>query len=174
VTAADREVALAGSVLVLALGGTIAMTNGGGAGAVPTLDADDLLAGLPATDGVGLCPRCFRRLPGAHLTLEDGIVLLEALGGGHVPAAMLGTIDVAAAAVPVVLASRTQAGEVLPASYGFPGSERDLRERGELSAGSLNARKARILLGLTLGEGARGAQVAARLDAYRQTAGGRR
>jgi L-asparaginase/Glu-tRNA(Gln) amidotransferase subunit D len=154
---------------VLALGGTIAMTNG----AVPTLDADYLLAGLPATDGVGLCARSFRRLPGAHLTLEDGI-LLEALGGGHVPAAMLGATDVAAAAVPVVLASRTQAGEVLQARYGSPGSERDLRERGVLSAGWLRARKARILLGVTLGDGARGAQVAARLDAYRQTAGRRR
>ncbi len=43
-----------------------------------------------------------------------------------------------------------------------------------LSAGWLNARKARILLGVTLEDGARGAQVAARLDAYRQTAGRRR
>ncbi len=63
------------------------------------------------------------RLPGAHLTLEDGIVP-EALGGGHVPAAMLGATDVAAAAVPVVLASLMQAGEVLQARYGFPSSER--------------------------------------------------
>ncbi len=142
-------------------------------GAVPTLDADDLLSGLAATNGVGLCVRSSCRLPGAHLTLEDGIVP-EALGGGHVPAAMLGATDVAAAAVPVVLASLMQAGEVLQARYGFPSSERGLRECGVLSAGWLNARKARILLGVTLEDGARGAQVAARLDAYRQTAGRRR
>jgi L-asparaginase len=80
----------------------------------------------------------------------DGLVI-EGLGGGHLPAAMLEPLDDAVAAMPVVLASRTQVGELLRTTYGFPGSERDLFERGLLSAGWLNARKARILLSLLVG-----------------------
>jgi L-asparaginase len=82
----------------------------------------------------------------------DGIVL-EAMGGGHVPEAMLDAIDEALAAMPVVLASRTQVGEVLRSTYGFPGSERDLHDRGVIGAGWLNGLKARILLSLLLGAG---------------------
>jgi L-asparaginase len=87
----------------------------------------------------------------------DGLVV-EALGGGHMPAAALEAIDAALAAMPVVLASRTQAGEVLAATYGFDGSERDLLERGALSAGWLNGRKARLLLALLLGADPAGAR----------------
>jgi L-asparaginase len=80
----------------------------------------------------------------------DGVVI-EALGGGHLPAAMLGAVDAALAAMPVVLASRTQAGESLRQTYGFDGSERDLLARGVVSGGWLNGRKARVLLALLLG-----------------------
>jgi L-asparaginase len=92
----------------------------------------------------------------------DGLVV-EALGGGHLPAAMLDAIDAAVAAMPVVLASRTQAGEMLRETYGFPGSERDLLGRGVLSAGWLNGRKARLLLALLAGAGG---PVDERLTAY--------
>ncbi len=53
--------------------------------------------------------------------------------------------------MPVLLASRTQVGETLRGTYGFPGSERDLLARGISSAGWLNARKARVLLSLVVG-----------------------
>lgn len=81
----------------------------------------------------------------------DGMVI-EALGGGHVPAAALDAIDDALSAMPVVLSSRTQVGEVLRASYAFAGAEVDLLARGLLSSGWLGARKARMLLALLLSD----------------------
>jgi L-asparaginase len=99
---------------------------------------------------------------------SEGIVV-EAMGGGHVPVPVAEAIGEIAPTMPVVLASRTQAGEVLHSTYGFPGSERDLLARGALSGGWLNARKARALLSLLLGAGPR-ADVAARLAIYLETA----
>lgn len=93
----------------------------------------------------------------------DGLVI-EGLGGGHMPAATLEAIDSALATMPVVLASRTQAGEILATTYGFDGSERDLLGRGLISAGWLNGRKARILLAFLIGAGR--ADVAERFAAY--------
>lgn len=79
----------------------------------------------------------------------EGIVL-EALGGGHLPTAMLEPLSVAVVAMPVVLASRTGVGEILSDTYTFAGSERDLLSMGLLNAVWLNSRKARILLALLL------------------------
>ncbi len=81
---------------------------------------------------------------------SEGVVI-EAMGGGHVPPGVADAIGDVAPTLPVVLASRTHAGEILRNTYGFPGSERDLLGRGAVSAGWLNARKARVLLSLLLG-----------------------
>jgi len=81
---------------------------------------------------------------------SEGVVV-EAMGGGHVPPGVADAIGDVAPTRPVVLASRTHAGEILRNTYGFPGSERDLLDRGAVSAGWLNARKARVLLSLLLG-----------------------
>jgi L-asparaginase len=80
-------------------------------------------------------------------------LVLEGLGGGHVPSGMVGALEKLAGEIPVVLASRTGAGEGLTSTYGFPGSERDLLSRGLIPGGFLVGPKARILLSLALAGG---------------------
>ena len=79
----------------------------------------------------------------------EGIVL-EASGGGHVSATIANAAECAARKVPVILSSRTRAGNVLTKTYGFEGSEMDLLSRGLISSGVLDALKARIVLMLSL------------------------
>jgi L-asparaginase len=81
-------------------------------------------------------------------------LVVEAMGGGHVPSLMVETLEDLASKMPVVLASRTGGGEVLRSTYGFVGSEIDLLERGLIHAGPLDGRKARLLLTLLLMSGA--------------------
>lgn len=81
-------------------------------------------------------------------------LVIEALGGGHVPSVMVEPLADLAGKMPVVLASRTGSGEVLRNTYGFPGSETDLLNRGLIRAGPLDGRKARLLLYLLLRSGA--------------------
>jgi len=82
----------------------------------------------------------------------DGLVV-EGLGGGHVPPAWVGPVAELVERMPVVLSSRTGAGQVLSATYGFPGSERDLLARGVCSAGALSGPKARLALEVALWAG---------------------
>lgn len=82
----------------------------------------------------------------------DGIVVMGA-GGGHVTEAAARALEQAARTMPVVLASRCGAGEILSGTYGFSGGEIDLQRRGLLRAGWLDAVKARVLLTLLLRHG---------------------
>jgi L-asparaginase len=81
-------------------------------------------------------------------------VVIEATGGGHVPADTVPALERLAAQMPVVMASRTGAGEVLRRTYSFVGSETDLAQRGLIPAGAMPASHARMLLRLLLSAGA--------------------
>jgi L-asparaginase len=77
-------------------------------------------------------------------------LIVEATGGGHVPRTMVEPLAALAQQMPIVLASRTGAGEVLHSTYGFPGSETDLLKHGLIHSGILDGPKARLLLTLLL------------------------
>lgn len=93
-------------------------------------------------------------------------LVIEALGGGHVPSVMVERLEDLASRMPVILASRTGAGEVLRATYGFDGSETDLLERGLIYAGPLDGLKARLLLTLLLRSGATREEIRASFDSW--------
>jgi len=77
-------------------------------------------------------------------------MVIAATGGGHVPENVADKLERAAARMPVILASRVGAGELLRETYGFKGSETDLLGRGLINAGWLDPLKARLLLALHL------------------------
>lgn len=93
----------------------------------------------------------------------DGIVI-EASGGGHVSEAIADAAQRAAKEMPVILSSRTRAGNVLTGTYGFVGSEMDLLSRGLISSGFLDALKARIIVVFSLMRGDSTASIARRLE----------
>ncbi|GLX22534.1 asparaginase [Streptomyces lavendulae] len=68
------------SVLVLALGGTIAMTpTSSAAGVAPTLSGSDLVAAVPGLGGFEVSTEDFRKLPGASLAISDIVDLVHRL-----------------------------------------------------------------------------------------------
>jgi L-asparaginase len=77
-------------------------------------------------------------------------LVVEALGGGHTPSAMVQPLAELSCQMPTILTSRVGNGEVLRNTYGFPGSEIDLISRGLIHAGILDGPKSRILLTLLL------------------------
>ena len=77
----------------------------------------------------------------------DGLVI-AALGTGNLSAELLPLIG--ATRKPVIIATRTHAGPVLPV-YGYPGGGATLLRAGAIPASFLNAHKARILLIVLLG-----------------------
>ena len=91
-------------------------------------------------------------------------IVVEALGGGHVPPGVAEEIGRLAPRLPVVLTSRTGHGEVLRRTYDFPGSELDLQRRGVILAGNLDGPKARVLLALLLRAGLDRDRIAAAVE----------
>jgi L-asparaginase len=77
-------------------------------------------------------------------------LVVEGTGGGHITGACVEQLEQLAKSIPVVLASRTGAGELLTRTYSFVGSEIDLINRGLIAAGAMTAARARVLLRLLL------------------------
>ena len=77
-------------------------------------------------------------------------IVIEAMGRGNVPPALMAGIKNAIAhKIPVVLVSRNPLGRIMP-SYGYPGGGLDLANAGVIMARNLNGQKARIALMLSL------------------------
>jgi L-asparaginase len=77
-------------------------------------------------------------------------IVLDALGRGNVPPAMLEGIDYALSKkIPVIICSRCPSGRVLD-TYGYIGGGKDLTKRGCILAPNLNGQKARIKLMIAL------------------------
>lgn len=77
-------------------------------------------------------------------------LVLSALGGGHVPSRLAPVLGEISEQIPVVLASRTNAGEVLRATYAYPGGEMDVIARGLIPSCGLDAAHSAVLLRLLL------------------------
>lgn len=84
--------------------------------------------------------------------LPDGVVL-EGFGAGNVPPGILDFVGfLLSQDVPVVLASRSPLGGVMPL-YGYTGGGGELLHKGVLSAKTLSAIKAQLLLKMALASG---------------------
>jgi L-asparaginase len=93
----------------------------------------------------------------ALATAPDGVVI-GTLGAGHLVPPLLELWAEAAERIPVVAYCRPERGVILSATYGYAGSEQDLRDSGIIPAGFLSAQAARMKLlacvasGLTIPE----------------------
>lgn len=74
-------------------------------------------------------------------------IIIEGIGGGHLPEAMLPGIEEAIAKdIPVVLTSRVRLGRLFTDTYGFKGSETYLRKMGVILGEDLTPAKLRLKL----------------------------
>ncbi len=80
-------------------------------------------------------------------------LVVQAMGAGHLPRDLVAPLASLASAMPVVLSTRVAGGPVFKSTYGFPGSEIDLLDRGLIHGGSIGGLKSRILLTLLLSSG---------------------
>jgi L-asparaginase len=93
----------------------------------------------------------------------DGVVLV-ALGAGHLPPALLR--ELRAANVPVAVTNRCERSSMLFDTYGFEGTESDLRGAGAICVPFLSAPAARMALICGLGAGLDRDGIAAALAQY--------
>ncbi len=95
----------------------------------------------------------------------DGIVVV-ALGAGHLPTRVMHELRAALERLPVVISCRPDRSSMLFDTYGFEGSEADLRASGAVCAPFLSAAAARMALMCCLGAGLDRSGIAAALAPY--------
>jgi L-asparaginase len=102
---------------------------------------------------------------GLRAALRDGAdgIVFVAFGAGHVAPPVLQALRDAAAAVPVAVTLWPERGLLLHETYGFEGSEADVRSSGALAAGPLSPRAARMIVLAALGAGVTNASMQAAL-----------
>ncbi|SPL88272.1 L-asparaginase [[Actinomadura] parvosata subsp. kistnae] len=122
---------------------------------------EEIAAVALVTAALGDDGRALGTLPGHGY---QGVVV-AGFGVGHVARRTVESLARLAREMPVVLASRTGAGETFTGTYGFPGSERDLLGNGLIPAGALAAPQARVLLALALSAGWSATSITAAYDA---------
>jgi L-asparaginase len=83
---------------------------------------------------------------------HDGVVLV-AFGAGHLSPGALAELRASVERIPVVVTCRPERSSMLFDTYGFDGSERDVRDSGAVCAPFLSAPAARIALLCCLGAG---------------------
>lgn len=82
-------------------------------------------------------------------SIRDGAngLVVQGMGAGHVPKAMLAGIQEALdKGIPVVLSSRVLTGRFFTDTYGYEGAEKQLRSMGVIFGEDLSPQKARIKL----------------------------
>jgi len=85
-------------------------------------------------------------LAAAALDTDPDGVVIGTLGAGHLAPALLDLWAEAAERIPVVAYCRSERGVILNATYGYRGSERDLRDSGIIPVGFLSPQAARMKL----------------------------
>jgi L-asparaginase len=89
----------------------------------------------------------------AALETEPDGVVIGTLGAGHLAPPLMELWSEAAERIPVVAYCRPERGVILNATYGYRGSEQDLRESGIIPAGFLSPQAARMKLLACLASG---------------------
>lgn len=92
--------------------------------------------------------------------------MLVAFGAGHLSPGLLGELRAAVARVPVIVTCRPERSAMLVETYGFEGSESDVRATGAVCAPFLSAQAARIALLCCLGAGLDREQLALALGSW--------
>lgn len=80
-------------------------------------------------------------------------IVISAFGVGHISESMMTELEAHLSQLPVVIASRTGSGTTVRHTYGFPGAEIDLSNKGAIMAGWLCPRKSRLLLHALIANG---------------------
>ena len=93
-------------------------------------------------------------------------LIVEGMGGGHVHPSMADRLEELATRLPIVISTRVLGSHVLRDTYGFVGSEIDLKRRGIMLGGWLTSGKLQLMLSFLLAAGANQQQIREALEPF--------